>query len=95
MEEKKTHQHCSSGEEHTHNHAHCGCHKPKPLEDEDIDDLICDLDPSKICDNCMKCIDTFNTDSKGYVSIGIDKVDSSGGLTLNDLYKMYGLDDED
>lgn len=85
-------------EKHIHNHGdNCCCgHDHKHNEEIDtIDDLICDLDPSKICDNCMKCITTFNTDSKGYVSIGIDSVDSNQNITLNDLYKMYGLDDED
>ena len=83
-------------EQNIHNHEeNCCCGHHHEEEHEDIDDLICDLDPNKICDNCMKCIDTFNTDSKGYVSIGIDSVDSNSGITLDDLYKMYGLDDED
>ena len=81
------------------NKHHCDCchehHEHENEEVENIDDLICDLDPSKICDNCMKCLTTFNTDEKGYVSIGIDGVDASQNITLNDLYKMYGLDDED
>lgn len=83
--QKDTHKHC-----HTPN---CECHHHE--EECDIEDLVCDLDPNKICDNCMKCIDVFNTDEKGYVSIGIDGVDTSSGLTLQDLYKMYGLDEED
>ena len=80
-----------------HSHHHCDCGHDHEHEEniENIDDLICDLDPSKICDNCMKCINTFNTDSKGYVSIGIDSVDANQNLTLNDLYRMYGLDDEE
>lgn len=32
----------------------------------------CDLDPNKICDNCMKCINGDNKD--GYRSIAIDKI---------------------
>ena len=84
-------------EKHTHHHDEdCCCeHDHNLMEETDIDDLICDLDPSKICDNCMKCINAYNTDSKGYVSIGIDGVDESIGITLNDLYKMYGLDDDE
>ena len=80
-----------------HSHHHCDCGHDHEHEEniENIDDLICDLDPSKICDNCMKCINTFNTDSKGYVSIGIDSGDANQNLTLNDLYRMYGLDDEE
>ena len=91
MNQKEKHIHhdnCDCECEHEHHHKH-------EDEIESIDDLICDLDPSKICDNCMKCITTFNTDSKGYVSIGIDSVDANENLTLNDLYKMYGLDDEE
>ena len=82
---------------HTEHHHCCDCHDhKKEIEaQEDIEDFLCDLDPSKICDNCMQCLDTFNTDKKGYVSIGIDGVDQNSGLTLNDLYKMYGLDDDE
>ena len=94
MEEKnkKIHQHCDCHDhdcdcnhEHHHNHEDC----------DNIDDYICDIDPSKICDNCMQCLNTFNTDGKGYVSIGIDGVDPDTGMTLEDLYKMYGLDDDE
>lgn len=91
MEEK------NNNYKHLH-HCHdenCDCHHYEEDDEYDIEDLVCDLDPNKICDNCMKCIDTFNTDEKGYVSIGIDGVDSSSGLTLQDLYKMYGLDEDD
>lgn len=79
---------CCCGHDHNHGHEELD-------ESTDIEDYICDLDPSKICDNCMKCIDMYNTDDKGYVSIGIDGVDAKTGLTLQDLYKMYGLDDDD
>lgn len=91
--ENKNHEH----EMHNHDE-HCCCdhdHHGETEDIESIDDLICDLDPSKICDNCMKCISTFNTDEKGYVSIGIDGVDQTKNITLNDLYKMYGLDDDE
>lgn len=81
-------------DKHNHHH-HCDCGHDHEQWEENIDDLICDLDDSKICDNCMKCLNSFNTDEKGYVSIGIDGVDDKTGLTLNDLYKMYGLDDEE
>ena len=57
---------------------------------------ICDLDENKICDNCGKCLDEFNTDEKGYVKIPVDKIDMSGeGLSVEDFYKMYGLDKDD
>lgn len=56
----------------------------------------CDLDPSKICDNCGACIDQYNTNEKGFVEIPIDKIDMTGGdATLDDFYKLMGLDDED
>ena len=73
-----------------HNHCSCGHHHDEIVEE----DLYCDLDPNKICDNCMMCLDTFNTDEKGYVQIPIEKIDKSN-LSLDELYKMYGLDDED
>lgn len=56
--------------------------------------LYCDIDPDKICDNCGKCLDTYNTDDKGYVSIKIDKIIQKDP-TLEELYKEYGLDDDE
>lgn len=56
----------------------------------------CDLDPSKICDNCGACIDEYNTNSKGFVEIPIDKIDMTGAdPTLDDFYKELGLDKDD
>lgn len=57
----------------------------------------CDLDPNKICDNCGACITEYNTNEKGFVEIPIDKIDmtSGEGVSLDDFYKMYGLDDDD
>ncbi len=60
--------------------------------------LLCDLDNTKFCNNCGKCLDQFNTDEKGYVSIKIDKIikdENAAEPTLEELYKMYGLDDDD
>ena len=55
----------------------------------------CDLDPTKICDNCGACISEFNTNEKGFVEIPIDRIDMTGGEpSLEDFYKMYGLEDE-
>lgn len=73
-----------------HNHHHCDCGHN---HDEEYDDT-CDIDPSKTCDNCMRCLNTFNTDKEGFVQIKIDKFDTSNN-TLKDFYQMYGLDDED
>jgi hypothetical protein len=57
---------------------------------------MCDLDPTKICDNCGKCLDEYNTDDKGYVSVPIDKIImGSDEETLEDFDHMYGLDDDD
>lgn len=56
----------------------------------------CDIDPNKICDNCEACLDTINTNEKGFVEIPVDKIDMSGAEpTLDDFYKSMGLDDED
>ena len=100
--EEKQHHNCDC-----HNHAHhsnCNCSsnshqndnnqqkKYKDFEFDEETDFSCDLDPSKICDNCGKCLDAFNTDKEGYVQIQIDKIEK-GDSTLQDLYKMYGLDD--
>ncbi|AFM41806.1 hypothetical protein Desaci_2894 [Desulfosporosinus acidiphilus SJ4] len=32
---------------------------------------LCDLDPSKLCDNCCRCINTLEGD---YAEIGIDDI---------------------
>ena len=56
----------------------------------------CDLDPTKICDNCGACISEYNTNEKGFVEIPIDKIDMTAGEpSLDDFYKMYGLDDDE
>lgn len=61
--------------------------------------LLCDLDPTKFCDNCGKCLDSYNTDEKGYVTIKVDKViresEDDKDVSLDDLYKAYGLDGDD
>ena len=63
--------------------------------------LMCDLNPEKYCDNCGKCLDSYNTDDKGYVSIKVDKIITDGeessenGVSLEDLFKQYGLDGDD
>ena len=59
--------------------------------------LLCDLDPTKFCDNCGKCLDSYNTDEKGFVKIKIDKVirPQNDEMTLDELYKAYGLDGDD
>ena len=38
------------------------------------DCLTCDLDPEKLCDNCMRCVQKSNAD---YLAIEIDEVISS------------------
>lgn len=59
------------------------------------DCLMCDINPTKICNNCGKCLDQFNTDEKGFVSIKVDKIIREGDVSLDDLYKQYGLDGDD
>ena len=78
----------------------CGCHENAhhaqdcDCDDYDCGDDTCDLDPTKICDNCGQCLEFVNVDEKGYASIGIDGV-SVEGVTLDDLYHMYGLDKDE
>lgn len=67
--------------------------KYKEFEFDDETDFTCELDPNKICDNCGMCLDSINTDKDGYAEIKIDKIDKSGS-SLDELYKMYGLDDD-
>ena len=104
MEEKNHHHDCDC-HKHSQN-KECSCvhshhndeksknwtTKYKDFEFDDNTDDSCDLDPTKICDNCGKCLDVFNTDKEGFVQIQIDKIDK-GDSSLQDLYKMYGLDD--
>lgn len=78
--------HCNNHSQHEHS---CDCH-----DHSDDEDDMCDLDPTKVCDNCCRCLDTFNTDEKGYVKINIDKVEKDG-LSVEQLYEMYGLDDDE
>lgn len=59
------------------------------------DCLMCDIDPKKICNNCGKCLDEFKTDEKGFVSIKVDKIIREGDVSLDDLFKQYGLDSDD
>ena len=38
----------------------------------------------------------YNTNEKGFVEIPIDKIDMTAGEpSLDDFYKMYGLDDDE
>jgi len=94
---------------HIHTHCHdetcdCGHHhgnRPCVLYD-DRDHCIdcgecemCDLDPTKKCDNCGKCLEEYElpVDEKGFYNFEA-KLDM-GNMDLEDLYKAYGLDDED
>lgn len=46
--------------------------KTLPSEDMDVEeDNRCDLDPTKICDNCMKCV----TGGADYRAIQIDGIE--------------------
>ncbi len=92
--EHENHSHdCSCGCGHHHNNDEIITKKTKykDFEFDDNTDDSCDLDPSKICDNCGKCLDIYNTDKDGFVQIQIDRIEK-GDSSLQDLYKMYGLD---
>ncbi|MBQ7452783.1 MAG: hypothetical protein IJS68_00760 [Clostridia bacterium] len=58
------------------------------------DCFMCDLDPNKLCDNCGKCLDTINTDEKGYAQIMVDRVEAPN-KSLDEFYHMAGVDDVD
>lgn len=106
-EECHNHEHLFDSDEHNHTHSCFKNIKEKEVKkqdypmydlDEDFDeneDYYCDLDPTKICDNCGKCLDTYNTDENGYIKIPIDKIETDSDVSLDELYKMYGLDDDD
>ena len=46
---------------------------PKSFLDED-QDQYCDLDPTKICDNCFKCLET----DADYTTVEIDGIYMNG-----------------
>lgn len=48
----------------------CSQQPKTPMTDDEDSDDHCDLDPSKICDNCMKCV----TDGADYRAIVIDSI---------------------
>ena len=95
------HDDCNCEHEHEHNHT------PKLVKMCVLEDGvyctncgacdICDLDENKICDNCGKCLDMLNTNDKGFVEIPIDKVlmGETADDELNQIFKLYGLDDDD
>ena len=98
---------CDCGHNHKNHHEHsCDCghdHIDRPcVLYEDRDHCIdcgecemCDLDPTKKCDNCGKCLEEYELplDDKGFYNFEA-KLDMSG-MDLEDLYKAYGLDDEE
>ena len=46
-----------------------------PIMDETVDDdIYCDLDPTKICDNCFRCLET----DADYEIVEIDGIYSDG-----------------
>ncbi|MEF9934840.1 MAG: hypothetical protein RSA01_07370 [Clostridium sp.] len=53
---------------------------------------ICDLDPSKICDSCEKCL---GIDTKDYREIRIDGVVDEDTASLNefDEYNIFNLEE--
>lgn len=43
-------------------------------ETQVVEDNFCDLDPTKICDNCFKCLET----DSDYASVEIDGIYMNG-----------------
>ena len=82
---------------HHHDSQHdCDCNCNHHDEEHFEEDDYCDLDDTKICDNCGKCLDEYNTDEKGFVKVKIDKIiKEDSDISLEDLYKQYGLNDDD
>lgn len=92
-EDSNSHCNCSNDED---NNSHCNCsNNPEEIDDYDETDDICDLDSTKICDNCCLCLDQYKTDDKGFVKINIDGVQiDKDKMSLEELYKLYGLDED-
>ena len=99
-----SHDHCDC-ENHGHQH-NCNHSGPQLVKMCVLEDGVrctncgacdmCDLDPEKVCDNCGKCLDTLNTNEKGFVEVPVDKIIMGEGVDeLNQLYAMYGLLDDD
>ena len=98
------HENCTCGHNHNHNNNN---QKPKLVKMCILEDGVrctncgacdmCDLDPNKVCDNCGKCLDTLNTNDKGFVEVPIDKIimGENADQELNQLLSLYGLDDDD
>ena len=104
------HEHSQCDHEHHSHHHDCDCEhhsKPKLVKMCILEDGVrctncgacdmCDLDPDKICDNCGKCLDTLQTDEKGFVKVPIDKIimGENSDAELEQLLALYGLDDQD
>ena len=59
-------------------------------------DNRCELDPSKICDNCFKCLET----DKNYIDIPIDEIymdehEAEADMAKEDLIYMLRQPDEE
>ena len=63
--------------------------------------MMCDLDPTKKCDNCGKCLEEYmpETNKKGFVEIPVefeteaDNAEDDDDLSpeLKDLFAAYGM----
>lgn len=83
-----------------HNHAHnptkpCIIYEDRPHCINCGECEMCDLDPTKKCDNCGQCLEEYNfpVDEKGFYNF--EAVLDTNDMTLDDMYKAYGLDDEE
>lgn len=69
-------------------------YKPESNCENECENDFCDLDSHKICDNCGQCLDYIQTND-GFAKIKIDRIEISEEVSLEQLYKMYGLDDDE
>ena len=64
---------------------------------------MCDLDPSKKCDNCGKCLEEYmpQTDEHGFVTIEAEfeqnqqDTEEENDTQLSEIYKYYGYNPDD
>ena len=61
--------------------------------DDETDDR-CDLDPSKICDNCMRCVFAERERESDYAQILIDAVYENGEDPDEDPDSGYGTGED-
>ena len=66
----------------------------KPDDRTDDENDLCDLDPSKICDNCMKCVYAERDRGTDYAQILIDAVYENGSGPDEDPDMNFGTGED-